>query len=90
MKIVPIKKIFKIIDSCTNFQQLETCKKVSNLYTKQASSQGVINTELVKEVLFIKINEKKEELKLTNKFKGSIRRKKIKFTEPEYEFIEKF
>ena len=87
-KIVPIKKIFRIIDSCTNVKQLKTCKRLADLYTERVRRQGVINPTLVNETLYIRINEKKEELRLSNQFNGKIRRKKITVQEriPEYYF----
>jgi hypothetical protein len=89
-KIVSIKKVFKIIDSCINQEQLKTCEKLADYYTEIAKSKGVINPSLIKEVLYIHINEKREELGMAQKFNGLIRRKKIKITEPELELIENF
>jgi hypothetical protein len=66
--IVPIKKVFSIIDSCTNLDQLEGCKKLASAYTKLIISKGVINSELVQETLTIKIQEKQEELEMVETF----------------------
>ncbi len=88
-KIVPIKKIFKIIDSCITDKQLKTCEKIADFYVKMIKSK-VINYSLIKESLYIRINEKREELKRVHKFNGMIRRKKIKFAEPELELSENF
>ena len=90
MKLVPIKKIFKIIDSCTNVEQLHTCKNIADLYTNLSSTQGVVNYEKIRETLYVKINEKKEELNLSFNFKGSLRSKRITYAEPEYEFANNF
>jgi len=76
IKIVPIKRVFKIIDSCTNEKQLKTCEKLADLYTQMIKKKGVINPTLVQETLYIRINEKKEELELSGTFDGKIRRKK--------------
>lgn len=89
-KIISIKKVFKIIDSCVNQAQLKTCEKLADLYTEFVKSKGVINSSLVKEVLYIRINEKREELGMVQKFNGMIRRKKIKLVEEEFELIENF
>jgi hypothetical protein len=88
-KIVSIKKIFKIIDSCVNLPQLKTCEKIAHFYIQQIENK-VVNPSLVEEVLYIRIKEKREELGMAQKFNGRIRRKKIKFTEPELELVENF
>lgn len=67
-QIVPIKKVFSIIDSCTNSDQLEGCKRLATAYTKLVTSKGVINPELVDETLKIKIQEKREELERVETF----------------------
>jgi hypothetical protein len=66
--LVPIKKVFGIIDSCTNLDQLEGCKRLASAYTKLVILKGVINPELVDETLKIKIKEKQEELKMIETF----------------------
>jgi len=66
--LVPIKKVFSIIDSCTNVDQLEGCKRLASAYTKLVTSKGVINPELVDETLRIKIKEKEEELEMAESF----------------------
>lgn len=66
--LVPIKKVFSIIDSCTNVDQLNGCKKLASAYTKLVTSKGVINPELVDETLQIRINEKREELEMVETF----------------------
>jgi hypothetical protein len=66
--LVPIKKVFSIIDSCTNIDQLEGCKRLASAYTKLVTSKGVINPELVDETLQIKIKEKQEELEMVENF----------------------
>lgn len=90
MDIVPIKKIFRIIDSCINEKQLKTCEKLTEFYIQLIKRKGVINISLVKEILFIRIKEKKEELNLSYSFNGKIRRKKIKIKELEKELAENF
>jgi len=90
IKIVPIKKIFKVIDSCTNVKQLKTCERLAELYTNMVKRSGVINPTLVHETLYIRINEKREELNLSHKFDGKIRRKKAKKREFEHVMAEKF
>jgi len=90
MEIVPIKRVFKVIDSCTNVKQLKTCEKLAHYYTEMIKRKGVINPTLVKETLHIRINEKREELNLSHKFDGKIRRRKIKMKELETELAENF
>ena len=90
IEIIPIKKIFSIINSCVNEKQLDTCEKLAELYTQMSIKKGIINPGLIKHSLLIKINEKREELNLSNKFNGKIRRKKIKIEEVEKELIENF
>lgn len=75
-EIVPIKKVFRVIDSCTNVKQLRTCERLADLYTQMIKKKGVVNPTLVRESLYIKINEKREELNLSTKFNGKIRRMK--------------
>jgi hypothetical protein len=60
--LVPIKKVFSIIDSCKTTDQLEGCKRLALSYTKLIASKGVINSELVGKILQIIINEKQEKL----------------------------
>jgi len=62
LDIVPIKKVFRIIDSCTNHTQLKTCEKLADIYTELVKEKGVINFKKVKETLDIKIQEKEVEL----------------------------
>jgi len=90
IKIVPIKKVFKIIDSCTNIKQLKTCERLADLYADMVKRRGVINPSLVHETLYIRINEKREELNLSHKFNGKIRRKKAKKLEFEHVMAERF
>jgi len=66
--LVPIKKVFSIIDSCTNTDQLAGCKKLASAYKKLVTSKGVVNPELVQETLDIKIQEKQEELEMVENF----------------------
>lgn len=60
--IVSITRVFKIINSCTNLDQLKTCENLAEAYTKMAKGKGVINFKDVHRALEIKINEKREEL----------------------------
>lgn len=91
IKIVPIRKVFRIIDSCTNVKQLKTCQRIADIYTDNLRKKGVINPSMVQEILYIKINEKKEELKLSHKFKGNIRRKKpVRYVDLEPVLAERF
>ena len=90
MPFPPIKKIFSIINSCYNENQLRSCVKLANNYTRLVQRSGVVNYGLVRETLLIKIKERMNELKLTNEFKGKIRRKKIKVEEFEKELVESF
>ena len=62
LNIAPITEVFTIIDSCTNDAQLETCKKLALYYTRMAKEKGVINPEVIKETLDLKIEEKRTEL----------------------------
>jgi len=89
-KIAPIKRVFDIIDSCQNEQQLRTCEKLAHYYSQMVKEKGIVNSSLVKETLYIHINEKREELGFINKFNGKIKRKKISFKEVENELIENF
>jgi hypothetical protein len=68
LKIVPISRVFRIIDSCTNFHQLRSCEKLADAYTKLVRVKGVINSAEVKKSLNIKIMEKEEELKYIEEF----------------------
>ena len=63
LNLAPITKVFSIIDSCINANQLKTCEKLANAYTKLAKEKGVVNFKDVKESLNRKIKEKEEELK---------------------------
>ena len=62
MGIVSIKKVFSIIDSCINHTQLKTCEKLVDVYTELVKEKGVVNFELVRKTLNIKIKEKELEL----------------------------
>ena len=88
--LIPIRKIFSIIDSCQNITHLPACEKLSDRYTTIAKCKGVVNYTLIREILQIKIEEKRSELNLTNNFKGKIRRKKVKVEPFEKELIEQF
>ena len=62
LDIVPISRVFDIIDSCINEAQLNTCRQLSLYYTQMAKEKGVVNTKDVKKVLDRKIQEKLSEL----------------------------
>ena len=66
--LVPISKVFSIIDSCTNTDQLEGCKRLASAYTTLVKSKGVINSHLVDETLQIRLQEKKEEIEMCENF----------------------
>jgi hypothetical protein len=66
--IISIKRVFSIISSCINDKQLETCKTIANVYSRMAKSKGVINWESIKESIYVKIMEKREELELVEGF----------------------
>jgi hypothetical protein len=66
--IISIKRVFGIINSCINDKQLETCKTIANVYSRMAKSKGVVNWESMKESIYVKIMEKKEELELIESF----------------------
>ena len=85
MDLPPIRKIFSIIDSCDRKIQLEACERLTENYVKLAERKGVINPELIKEILHIKIKEKAQELNMSYKFKGKIRRRKPKLRNEELE-----
>ena len=89
-QIAPIKKVFDIIDSYQNKHQLRTCVKLADFYSQMVKEKGIINHDLVKETLYIKINERKKLLELADQFTGKIRRRKVTFQEIEQELIENF
>lgn len=88
--LTPIKIVFKIIDSCINEKQLKSCIKLSEHYTQMIKKKGVINSEIILEKLIIRINEKRQELRLSNRFRGRIKRRKIKIEEVENILAENF
>jgi hypothetical protein len=67
-ELAPISKVFNIIDSCINANQLHTCERLAEAYTKLVKEKGVVNFGLVKHVLDIKIKEKAEELQYIDTF----------------------
>jgi len=68
LNLVPITKVFSIIDSCTNHTQLKTCEKLADAYTKLVREKGVINFRDVKDILEIRIKEREEELRYIETF----------------------
>ena len=66
--IVPISKVFSIIDSCINMDQLNGCKKLASAYTNMVKHYGVINFDLVEETIQIKLKEKQEEIEMCENF----------------------
>jgi hypothetical protein len=68
LELVPITKVFSIIDSCINHNQLKTCEKLADVYTQLVKEKGVVNFRDVKHVLEIKIEERREELELIENF----------------------
>ena len=68
LDIVPISKIFSIIDSCINQEQLKTCRQLAIYYTRMAKEKGVVNTKDIKRTLNIKIEEKSSELEYIEEF----------------------
>jgi len=68
LDIVPITKVFSIIDSCTNEDQLKTCERIAVAYTQLAKEKGVVNFKQVKKILDRKIHEKEAELEYIETF----------------------
>jgi hypothetical protein len=68
LELIPIKKVFSIIDSCINSSQLKTCERLAIAYTQLAKEKGVINFKKIQETLNIKIQEKKVELEYIEEF----------------------
>ena len=68
LDIVPISKVFSIINSCVNQSQLKTCRQLAIYYTQLAKEKGVVNSKAVKKVLDIKIKEKSNELEYIEEF----------------------
>jgi hypothetical protein len=68
LDLAPITRVFSIIDSCINSNQLKTCEKLADAYTKLAREKGVVNFNDVKQVLEIRIKEKEEELRYIETF----------------------
>lgn len=68
LEIAPISKVISIIDSCINESQIETCKKLAYYYSILAKEKGVVNFEVVKETLDLKIEERVSELDYVESF----------------------
>jgi hypothetical protein len=68
LDLVPIKKVFTIIDSCTNTKQIEGCQRLAKAYTELVRAKGVINFDLVDKTLQTKIKQKIEQLELIESF----------------------
>lgn len=68
LHIAPISRVFRIIDSCTSENQLQSCKRISSLYARLVRQRGVINFKEVKKTLDRKILEKENELKYIETF----------------------
>jgi len=68
LELVPIKRVFGIIDSCTNANQLKTCERLVKGYTELAREKGVVNFKDVKKTLNRKIREKEDELEYIETF----------------------
>ena len=62
--IVSIKRVFSIINSCNNINQIEGCKNLIKSYRDLVRKKGVINYDLVYSTLEIKVKEKEAELEL--------------------------
>jgi len=90
LDIIPITKIFSIINSCNNHSQLASCYKITDLYVKMAEVKGIINLYLIKEMLHIRIHEKKTELEMADEFKGTIKSCVRKGKNMEHVLAEKF
>jgi len=91
VNFIPISKVFKIINSCTTHKQLKSCYKLAKNYTNLLKSKGVINYDILYKDIIIKIRERRNELILSNSFKGSIkRRKRVEIKQTEKELIEYF
>lgn len=68
LDIAPISKVFEVIDSCINENQLDTCRKMAVYYARLAKEKGVVNPEVVKQTLDLKIEEKRTELEYCESF----------------------
>lgn len=66
--LAPIKEVIRIIDSCTNKEQLKTCERLKNVYARLAQSKGVINPEAIRKTLNRKIKERRIELEYIEEF----------------------
>jgi len=68
LELASVKDVMSIIDSCINDVQLDVCEKLKVVYSQRARSKGVVNPEDIEEVLEIKIQEKREEIKYAEEF----------------------
>lgn len=67
LQIVPISRLFNIIASCVNTEEIEICRSISKDYTEVAYKEGIVNWEKIDEVLKIKIGEREEEILIAEK-----------------------
>lgn len=57
-----IYKIFKIVDSCINEEQLRNCNNISNSYARLIKNRGVTNPEVIKHMISTRIRNRENEI----------------------------
>jgi hypothetical protein len=70
--LVPVKRIIKIINSCQNDDQIESCKTLIQNYVKSARKNNVINTEDLSERLNEELIQRQEQLYLVRIFNDKL------------------
>lgn len=70
--LVPVKRILKIINSCQNDDQIESCKTLIHNYVKSAKKNNVVNSEDLTERLKEELIQRQEQLYLVRIFNDNL------------------
>jgi hypothetical protein len=72
MKLVPIKRVLRMINSCQDQEQIDNCRLVVQNYVQSAKKHGVINVEDMRNRLDEEVAQRQEALMLVKIFNENI------------------
>jgi hypothetical protein len=72
MKLVPIKKVLRMINECQDQEQIDNCRLVVQNYVKSAKRNGLINSEDLHNRLNEEVAQRQEALMLVRIFNENI------------------
>lgn len=72
MKLVPIKRVLRMINECQDQEQIDNCRLVVQNYIKSANKQGLVNIEDLRNRLNDELSQRQEALMLVRIFNENV------------------